>query len=265
MNRSLLYCLAAGEQFPVQEGLVLVVPKVFGIGVVGVPLVEVAEEVVEALAGWARCRFPPRRGPICRTARCVARSLQHVGHGHLVGPQAHFGLAIAADGGVAGVLAGHEAAARRRADGAAGVGLGEAHALGGQAVQVRREDVLLAVAAEVAVAEVVGQDEDDVGARRLSRARRRRRAWPRPAPGVDLFVSSVHRSWQSGAAFGRRHPAIIPQTPRGWVKKQTTPLKGIIRGCYIGGIPGTGWPAKSQPDWRIRWRFSREHALYGEL
>ena len=64
---------------------------------------------------------------------------------------------------MAGVLAGHEAAARRRADGAAGVGLGEAHALGRQAVEVGRLDALLAVAAEVAVAEVVGQDEDDVG------------------------------------------------------------------------------------------------------
>ena len=40
---------------------------------------------------------------------------------------------------------------------------GEAHAFCGEAVDVGRLDLLLAVAAKVAVAEVVGHDEDDVG------------------------------------------------------------------------------------------------------
>ena len=77
------------------------------------------------------------------------------------GPQRHEG--VAADRGMAGVVAGHQATARRGADGAAGVALREAHALRGQAVEVRRLDLLLAVAAEVAIAQVVGQDENDVG------------------------------------------------------------------------------------------------------
>ena len=64
---------------------------------------------------------------------------------------------------MADVKAGHEHAARRGADGRAGIGIGESHAVGGQAIEIRRFDLLLAVAAEVAVAEVIGQDEDDIG------------------------------------------------------------------------------------------------------
>jgi hypothetical protein len=48
------------------------------------------------------------------------------------------------------------------------VGVGERHPLGGQAIDVRRGD-LAAVGVEgvdVAVAEVVGEEEDDVGAAR---------------------------------------------------------------------------------------------------
>jgi hypothetical protein len=40
---------------------------------------------------------------------------------------------------------------------------GELHALGGQAVNVRRLELLLAVTTQVTAAEVVGEDEDDVG------------------------------------------------------------------------------------------------------
>ncbi|MDX2151639.1 MAG: hypothetical protein SFV54_12955 [Bryobacteraceae bacterium] len=69
---------------------------------------------------------------------------------------------IASDAGVACVEAGHQAAAGRRADGAAGVGLGEAHAFGGHAVEVRGLNVSLAVAADVSPGEVIGEDEDDI-------------------------------------------------------------------------------------------------------
>lgn len=64
---------------------------------------------------------------------------------------------------MASVLAGHQHAARRRADSAAGVAIGESHALGRQAIDVRRLDLLLAVAAEVVHPKVVGHDEDEVG------------------------------------------------------------------------------------------------------
>jgi hypothetical protein len=40
--------------------------------------------------------------------------------------------------------------------------LGEAHALSGQTIDIRGPDGLLAVAAHIAKAKVVGKDEDDV-------------------------------------------------------------------------------------------------------
>ena len=65
--------------------------------------------------------------------------------------------------------AGDEAGARRRAHGGIGVEIGEAHALAREAVHVRGADVLRAVRAGVGVAEVVDQDEDNVGPRGGSR------------------------------------------------------------------------------------------------
>ncbi len=41
--------------------------------------------------------------------------------------------------------------------------LGETQPLGGEAVEVRGGEALLPVATEVAVAEVIGEDEDQVG------------------------------------------------------------------------------------------------------
>ena len=68
-----------------------------------------------------------------------------------------------------GVLAGHRRDARGRADGMRRVELQEPRAVGGQPVEMRRPDSRVAVAAEIAVAEVVGQNEEEVGARGGSR------------------------------------------------------------------------------------------------
>ena len=64
---------------------------------------------------------------------------------------------------MADVLARHERAARRGAHGIACVDLREAHTVGGDAVDVGSLNALLTVAAEVTVAEVVGEYENDVG------------------------------------------------------------------------------------------------------
>ena len=61
------------------------------------------------------------------------------------------------------MLPGHQRAARWRANGAAGVKAGEAHALGGQLVEIGRLDPGLAVAPQIPIAEVIGEDEDDAG------------------------------------------------------------------------------------------------------
>src|SRR5205823_2294729 len=70
--------------------------------------------------------------------------------------------AYGVDAGARGVLAGHQAGPRGGAI-LAVVVAGEAQALRGEAVDVRRLVVLRALAAQVRPAEVVGQDEDDIG------------------------------------------------------------------------------------------------------
>ena len=63
-----------------------------------------------------------------------------------------------------GILAGEQGEARGGAGGGTAVGVGEAEPFAGDAVEVRRFDRRRAVAAEIAVADVVGVDEDNVGA-----------------------------------------------------------------------------------------------------
>jgi hypothetical protein len=60
------------------------------------------------------------------------------------------------------VLAGHEHAAGGSADGIAAVVLGQTHAFRCHAVEVRCLDDFLPVATEIAGAEVIGEDENDV-------------------------------------------------------------------------------------------------------
>ncbi len=67
------------------------------------------------------------------------------------------------------VAAGQQSRPGRSADRAAGIGLGEPHAVAGQRVDVRRGDVLRPIDADVAIAHVVDQDHDDVGLCRIRR------------------------------------------------------------------------------------------------
>ena len=104
--------------------------------------------------------------PFADQAGAVAGPFEHRGRGRFGGVhrQRRFAVEDAGAGGVApGVLAGDEGVAGRRADGAGGVGVGEAEAFARKPVAMRRLDGLRAVTAEVAVADVVGKDEDDVG------------------------------------------------------------------------------------------------------
>ena len=75
------------------------------------------------------------------------------------------GLRAAEEVGVAracGILAGLNAGARRRAHRAGGIGAGETHAARGEGVEVRRLVERAAVTAEITLAEIVGEDEDEV-------------------------------------------------------------------------------------------------------
>src|SRR6516164_9470155 len=70
---------------------------------------------------------------------------------------------------MAGVPAGEQHAPRRRADRAAAVMLGELHAFAGELVQRWRANDLLAEWADIAISQIIRQDEDDIRfSRRLS-------------------------------------------------------------------------------------------------
>src|SRR5262249_23031795 len=130
---------------------------------------------VEALA--LRLEAFTAQVPFADVCGGVSRRLERLGEGRLFerqlrgddGAQQWLVGPVGAAGDEVGevealrVLAGDQRGARRRADGAGGVGGGELYAVGGEAVEVRRAVVGAAVTAEVAGAEVVDQDDDDVG------------------------------------------------------------------------------------------------------
>src|SRR5438552_2483613 len=142
-------------------------------------LIEVTEPFVKAVfvrdAGGAFIA----QAPFAEGRRLVTGRLEDFGHGQVGRLQRH--ARVAANPRVSGMHAGHQTTTRRRADRAAGVALSESHPFVRKTVNVRRFDPLLSVATEVAVAEVISQNENDVrsalplGAQTL-RLRRRRLA-----------------------------------------------------------------------------------------
>ena len=155
--------------------------------VVGLALAVVAEEVVEALLQRVALRAGRAEAPLAGGRGDVAAGLQPLGDrdgGRRQRPLAlRLHLLVVADRRVPGVQARHQHAARRRADRVARVVPREAHALGGQAVDRGRADLLLAVGSDVSVAQVVGEDEDDVG--RDGGRRRSRRTGARAGAGEE--------------------------------------------------------------------------------
>ena len=96
----------------------------------------------------------------------VALVSEHVGEGVLVGVDEQVGVAVGYVGlGTAEtVFARQEGVARRGGRRGDGVGVGEADTAAGDAVDARRRDAFGAITGEVAVAEVVGHEQDDVRA-----------------------------------------------------------------------------------------------------
>ena len=169
-----------------------VVVEVGRVVAVRLALAVVAEEVVEALLQRVALRPGRPEPPLAHRAGRVAERLQDLGNRQLRARQRplpfRLKLAVVADRGVSGMPSRQQHPARGRADGVARVVLREAHAARGERVERRRLDLLLPVAAELAPAEVVGQDEDDVGRRRGALRQRRRGSheregsWRTPAP-----------------------------------------------------------------------------------
>ena len=112
---------------------------------------------------------------------------------------------------MAGVQAGHQGAPRRGADRAAGVALGKPPPFGCQAIEVGGLDALLPEAAEIAIAQVVGQNEHDV----------------RPASGrrAGLCRQSCGSQDQRRRRGGYEHPpSIANHAPHRTVSRRAQPL-----------------------------------------
>ena len=140
--------------------------------VVDVAALEAEEEVVAVRVGAVLLLVAEM--PLAEERRGVAGVLQQLRQRVAGSRQSLFrGRGDAAEGrldrGALLVPTGHEPGTRRAADRAVGIEVGELHPVLCQAVDVRRLDVLRPVAADVGLADVVGDDEHDVGPRRGGR------------------------------------------------------------------------------------------------
>lgn len=157
------------------------------IGVVGVRLVlaDEAEKLVEAASVRQAVRTFVAPCPFAEKPRGIARTMENFAQDGAIGEirllsrpaVGHFAVAaietvdkmpppvfaIAAHVSVARVLSRHQASTRWGRHGTPRVGLCEAYALSGEAINVGRSNVLLAVAGEVAIAEVVAKDNENIG------------------------------------------------------------------------------------------------------
>ena len=119
----------------------------------------VADEALEALGRGVRFR-PRSQAPLSEQGGPVSGLPEQVSQGDLSRREPD-----ARHRGAGEVAAREQGRARRDPDGGVGIEVGEAHPALGQAVQVRGDQVGGAVAAKVPAAQVVGQDEEDMGAR----------------------------------------------------------------------------------------------------
>jgi hypothetical protein len=153
--------------------------KVVGIIAVCQALAVVTEKGPEALSEGAADRPREAQSPLAKGSGGITRTAQQRGDGQRAFGQGSLAfwkdLLVAADGRVARVQAGQQAGSARGADRGTGIVTGETHPFPRHAVQIRSADILLAVAAEIAVAQVVGEDVNDVwtsGGRRVAATQR---------------------------------------------------------------------------------------------
>lgn len=135
--------------------------EVAGVKSVGVDLVVVAEEFIEAVLLRDARGVAAADAPFPESSGGVALGLEHAGEGGFVGADGGEAI-VAAHGSVAGVESGEEDAAGGTADGGSGVGVGEAHAFAGELVDVGREEFFAAHVAGLEVAPFVEHEVDDV-------------------------------------------------------------------------------------------------------
>ena len=126
------------------------------------PLVVIAVEEVEPLALGGPVLTLVAQTPLSEATRCVPGFLEYLGHRDVL-REKRDSARVSSDGRMSLVVARHQGAAGRGTDCIPRITIGEANALLGHAVEVRREDGLAAVATQIVVAHVVHHYEDQIG------------------------------------------------------------------------------------------------------
>jgi len=142
------------------------IPEMVWIETVRLALAVVAEELVEAAGDRIGHAPGPAQPPLAEPAGRVAGVVQNRRQRHRAGRHRRLPLGlhlpVAPHHGMARMLARHQHAAARCADGVARPVPREDRAAGEQGVDVGRQDVLAAERGHVAGAQVVAEEEDDV-------------------------------------------------------------------------------------------------------
>ena len=219
-------------------------------------LVVVSEEAVEALPLGRPLRADVPQAPLAEAPGGVALLPEQLGDGGLlVGQRDPAG--VPPERHPAHVLAGHQDRSSRGADGAAGVGLGEADPLGRQPVQVGGGDGRSPVASQIGVAQVVGHHEDDVGPLGIRPGRERRAGRPTGAGGGRIVIRPHGRPGPAPGQGPRLSPRPRSLTAAGTASTiaaapppgRPEPAKGD--GSGAAGNGGARHPTMNQADGRL--------------
>jgi len=159
--------LASATRVALQQHTLVVIPQMPGVIRVRFPLAVVAIKPVEAhlqritdRPGIAQAPFAERPGGVTGALQQVPHRARAFGHRRL---PLGLVLVVTAHRHVPRVQASHQRRPRGRAHCAARIMLGETHPAGRQPVQMRRGDLRSAVGPHVSVAQIIGQDVNNVG------------------------------------------------------------------------------------------------------
>ncbi len=130
-------------------------------------LVEIAEPVVYSFFGRVAGGVDAAERPLAVKRRAISGALENLRESQVLRLERNRRGAIGTNARVARVHARHEGASGGSALCIAGISAREADAFARELIDTRSGDLLLPVAAEIAITQIVGKDEQDVGPRTL--------------------------------------------------------------------------------------------------
>jgi len=221
---------------------------------------EDAEEAVVAALERAVVRQIAEM-PFAHQARAVARLLEQRRQGRMARRQPdtlrrrRVDRLFQADRQAHLIAPGDQPGARRRAVGGIGIALREPQPLERQAVDVRRRVVALAVAAHVGIAEVVGEDEDDVRLGRLRKAGtgKAHSGQRQRARGSSLDeAATAHHVLVMGHCVS---PLLVKFFPKRAVTRAVSRIDETVCGSTMPA-DGSATAARARDFGMPRWQFS---------